>query len=866
MKKGQRILILLMVLFLGLSLISCGEKQNDEEPNENPNTGEEQKPGGEEQKPTEITEQMLQDLKFESATVEYTGGYHSIYVENIYEADGVTVKYKNNDKTSPGTYEVVATIEYKELKVEKKATLEITKKKANLTADAEQTFYMGDEIAVQYQLDNDKQTVVMKNEKGQVLSNDDFARAGTYNVVLYSQEDKYHAESNHVNVKVVVLQSAYNVTFESKKVVADGKEHALELTGTLPEGFTVEYENNKGTVDGKYFAVANIKNASGEVVEKHCAVLEIDNPENKDFAKYLDEFLVTYLEDDQLSVNIFCENPADFGLEHYDATWYAYERFTDAELAEDLKYFEELLADLEKYEGATLNNYQEIAYKNVYDFLNYYIDFYSIEDAIFMQIQYVDQFGGYVADFGTYMEAYSLRSEQEVKDIVSFIQSTDKAFASYLDFVQDKLDKGYGLSDYTITEMRGYLKDLLDAEEGYYLVDILNYKVDGLTFLTDGQKTDYKKQIADAVDNNFMPGVKTLYEGLNKFIGTVEEANEGYWAVYENGKDLYEMSLADLLGYKDLDMEKYIADIDAELMLRNQEAMSKMYDILLTYNLSTYEQLESMIKRNSILDGTPDEMMVYLKEFAKTIVPDLNSNPDIVIKEMDEASAKVSNALAYYMKSALDNTSSEYITLNPVTLLTNHNNEIIGTLAHEGYPGHLYAYVFSKEQGLPNISKVMSSVAHGEGWATYVQLKLYEYAKEQKGSDNDKFIKVMDYLYANQLSSFLLETRLDVGIHYEGWTVKEVGAFLKKLGYDESAAQSIYDLIIETATQYASYGYGKYIFVKLHEDAQKVLGKYYNEIEFNTMLLSNGWVGLETLEAMYEEYIEVKCFEYGIER
>ena len=35
---------------------------------------------------------------------------------------------------------------------------------------------------------------------------------------------------------------------------------------------------------------------------------------------------------------------------------------------------------------------------------------------------YVDQFGGYVADFGTYMEAYSLRSEQEVKDIVSYVE------------------------------------------------------------------------------------------------------------------------------------------------------------------------------------------------------------------------------------------------------------------------------------------------------------------------------------------------------------------------------------------------------------------------------------------------------------
>ena len=842
MKKTNKLLVLLMVLFLGLSLIGCGGDQGSDV--------------------KDITEDMLQELKFEDVTVEYDGGYHNIFIDNVYEDKGVTVKYKNNNKTSPGVYEVVATIEYGEIKVEKKAKLEITKKATTLSANSEQTFYMGDDVKVQYQLDNDKQKVVMKNDRGQVVENSSFARPGTYNIVLFAQEDKYYTESNHVNVKVVVLQSAYNVTFTNKQVVADGNEHTIELQGTLPEGFTVEYENNKGSVDGKYFAVANIKNASGEIVETHRAVLEIDNPENAEFAEYLDEFLVTYLEDDQLSVNIFCENPADFGLEHYDATWYTYERFTSDDLKKDIELFKELLKELETYKDETLNNQQEIAYKNIKDFLNYYVDFYSIEDSIFMQITYVDQFGGYVADFGTYMEAYSLRSEQEVKDIVSYIQSTKEAFPSYLDFVQDKLDKGYGLSDYTITTMRKYLNDLLTSEEGYYLEAVLLEKIDKLEFLNAEQKADYKQQVSDAISNDFTSGVQALYDGLNKFIGTVETADEGYWAVYENGKELYELSLEDLLGYDDLDMKKYIEELDAELNVRNQEAMSKMYDILLSYNLSTYDQLESLIKRNSIFDGTPDEMMVYLKEFAKTIVPDLKSDPNIVIKEMDDASAKVSNALAYYMKSALDNTASEYITLNPVTLLTNHNNEIIGTLAHEGYPGHLYAYVFSKEQDLPNINKVMSNVAHGEGWATYVQLKLYEYGKDQ--NPDEKFNKVMDYLYANQLSSFLLETRLDVGIHYEGWTVKEVGAFLKKLGYDESAAQEIYNLIIETATQYASYGYGKYIFFNLHKEAKEVLGNYYNEIEFNTMLLSNGWVGLETIEQMCDEYLEAKCFEYGL--
>ena len=122
-------------------------------------------------------------------------------------------------------------------------------------------------------------------------------------------------------------------------------------------------------------------------------------------------------------------------------------------------------------------------------------------------------------------------------------------------------------------------------------------------------------------------------------------------------------------------------------------------------------------------------MIGYLKEFAKTIVPELQTEPEITIKEMDKASAAASNAVAYYMKSAIDNTAGEYITLNP--LKVGGKNDVLSTMAHEGYPGHLYSYVRSKELGLSNIATIMTSTAHGEGWATYVQIKLFEYAKKK---------------------------------------------------------------------------------------------------------------------------------------
>ena len=108
------------------------------------------------------------------------------------------------------------------------------------------------------------------------------------------------------------------------------------------------------------------------------------------------------------------------------------------------------------------------------------------------------------------------------------------------------------------------------------------------------------------------------------------------------------------------------------------------------------------------------------------------------------------------------------------------------------------------------------------------------------------------------------QIKIDAGIHLQGWGVEDVAKYMASAGYGSDGAESIYNLLIEMPTQYSSYGYGKLVFYNLHEEAKKVLGGYYNEIEFNAMLMANGWINLAELENQYNEYMAVKCYEYGI--
>lgn len=842
-KKIFLSIFLVLLLFVSaLGVVSCGDNGN-----EGP----------------VITQEELEGLVFNDITVPYTGEKYSIFLEEVPE--GVEVLYVDNEVSMPGKHTVTAIIRYNGIRITKTAVITIEKSESVLTAPAEQDVILyGGKITPKYEVSTTGQSIAMNYFKdGVKVSKNEIFQEGSYEVEIYARENSYYKESNHVTIKLNVVQSQFGLGFESQEIIYDGTEKEIKLSGEVPSGYTVEYSNNKGTEVGTYYALANVKDSSGNVVETHAAYLDIVYAENPEFAEFLDEFFVEYLEGDQLSVNIFCENPSDFGLQHYEASWYEYGGYDPEDLAESIEYFELLMAELTAFKDANLSVLQQSAYETVYEFLEYYLNYFKIPNAEFMEIVYVDSFGGYVADFGTYMEAYSLRSEQEVKDIVSYVQSTKTAFPSYLEFITDKEEAGFALSDYTINEMRGYIEDIISEvnEKGsYYLEGVLCNNIDKVEFLSEEEKTSYKNQIVDAFANYFVPGVTELYNGLESHLGKLAEDAEGYWQTYENGKELYVLELERLLGLE-LDMDAYIKELDTSLKSLVGKVISKQNAAYKALGAASYEDFVAKLSQYPITLGKPEQMIEFLKEFAKTIVPDLKSDPEIYIKNMDLASAEVSNAVAYYMKSALDNTKGENITLNPTKL--GDSNDVLGTLAHEGYPGHLYAYVYSKELGLSNLATVMTSTAHGEGWATYVETKLYEYAIAN--SDDDKFIAVMEYLLANSKSGHILEARLDIGVHYEGWDASDVGKYMKGVGYNSDGAEDIFRLLIEMPTTYHAYGYGRLTFVKLHEEAQDILGGFYDEVEFNAMLLSKGWTNLGILQQTYEDYMQKKCHECGIE-
>ena len=408
---------------------------------------------------------------------------------------------------------------------------------------------------------------------------------------------------------------------------------------------------------------------------------------------------------------------------------------------------------------------------------------------------------------------------------------------------------------------------VVDAKDGYYLVDMLQDKVNGCDALSDSAKSTYCNQLETYFNDYFFTAHETLAESLEQYKGLCSSSQLGYLSAYgEIGKAEYAFQLRSNLGLPELDMDAY----NAYLVEQIDKYTSKLNIATNKLNRLSKSEMNTFnnfynVGKSMVGISEPEDMIPYLKDFAKTIVPELSVQPDIRIKYMDTASAENSNALAYYMKSALDNDAVEYITLNPLTSLTN-SDDTLATMAHEGYPGHMYAYMYSKQLEINPVAKILSNLTHGEGWATYVQTKLYEYIKDHHSYPNaDKAVEAYcDFMIAQDALSYLAYTKIDHMIHYEKASVGAVGSFLGSLGFNSSAAQDIYNTLIEMPGNYAAYGFGRVFFIDLHDTAKALLGKAYDEVEFNAALLSHGWCSLTELIKVYEEYIDHTAFLNGI--
>jgi uncharacterized protein (DUF885 family) len=173
---------------------------------------------------------------------------------------------------------------------------------------------------------------------------------------------------------------------------------------------------------------------------------------------------------------------------------------------------------------------------------------------------------------------------------------------------------------------------------------------------------------------------------------------------------------------------------------------------------------------------------------------------------------------------------------------------IYTTVAHEGYPGHLYQCVYFRNQDPAPIRNLMNFTGYDEGWATYVEMYSYHIS----GIDE----RLADFLEVYTVVILCMYARADIGIQYEGWNRDKVIDYVTGFIGDKKIAGAIYETLLEEPAIYLPYAVGYLEIMELRDKAELALGDQFVPKKFHQFLLEIGPAQFSIINDHLDQWIK----------
>ena len=559
--------------------------------------------------------------------------------------------------------------------------------------------------------------------------------------------------------------------------------------------------------------------------------------EQQEFEQYLDDYFKDVVTDDTLTYNYTIRDGADYGLEEPEVTL-GDPGMTAEEIGQDKEEFEGWVKKLDAIDRSCLTEDQKLTY----DVLD---EYFEVSAGIFDNVYLYEPFSpmrGLQANIATNFTDYRFDDKGDVERYIELLGQIPDYFAEYLDFDQEKSEKGYFMSDAVCDKVISQCKDFVADKENHFMVITFNDNIDALDFLTDEEKAEYKEANKQAVVNSLLPAFENVAAVLSGLKGT--GTNDGGICNYDGGKEYYEYLLKNFAGTAK-SPEEVIDMLDTEL----QKLMVSLYQYYLG-NQAAYEYFaanyDSIFAETDQM--TASEMVDKMMETASEHYPDagtINYKAEALDKNLETI---MDDVLAYYMAPAIDDPDNNLIRVNGL-----HTDGMWTTLAHEGYPGHMLQNAYYMSTDPEPVRTLMNFLGYKEGWAMYAcydSLYYYEYEEPEYGDTIAALYQLNDEM------SYLMMGRVDLGINYEGWTLQDTADYLTKNGMDGSAAQELYTTMVGDPAVYQSYSTGYYEMKELRDYAEEKMGDDFDLKTFNTIILETGPCQFDILKEQVDKKLQ----------
>lgn len=538
---------------------------------------------------------------------------------------------------------------------------------------------------------------------------------------------------------------------------------------------------------------------------------------DRQFRTFTRSLFQTEVSANTISLHYTLRSPSDYGIADIPATYGSLSSDSVAAKAS----VRNVLSSLQEFDPDTLSSENALTFK----ILDTYLKNASTGTDYLLYQEPLGPVSGIHTQLPVLLSEYSFYDTQDVETYLALLKETPSYFDSVIRFEQKKAASGLFMPDYQADSVLDTCQSFIDMGKENYLVSTFNERIASLDLLPENKKNSFQKENMKLVTEEIYPAYQNLITAIKSLKG--KGMNEQGLSHFPYGKKYYEYLVRQTTG-----CNESISRL--RLMTRAQilEDLSVMQKVLFP--------ADAALTQASVLEQTsPDSMLDDLRSKITDTFPEI-PDVDFQVKYVPESMQDYLSP-AFYMIPAIDNLTENVIYINNGQTASGLN--LYTTLAHEGYPGHLYQTVYFSASEPDPIRSILDFGGYVEGWATYAEMMSYYLAPLPKTEAS--------LLQKNSSVILGLYALADMGIHYDGWSVTDTVRFFSDYGInDANAVQSVYELIIGSPANYLKYYIGYLKFYELKKEMADALGNQFSQKEFHRAVLD---VGPAPFEIVYDE-------------
>lgn len=538
---------------------------------------------------------------------------------------------------------------------------------------------------------------------------------------------------------------------------------------------------------------------------------------DRQFRTFTRSLFQTEVSANTISLHYTLRSPSDYGIADIPATYGSLSSDPVAAKAS----VRNVLSSLQEFDPDTLSSENALTFK----ILDTYLKNASTGTDYLLYQEPLGPVSGIHTQLPVLLSEYSFYDTQDVETYLALLKETPSYFDSVIRFEQKKAASGFFMPDYQADSVLDTCQSFIDMGKENYLVSTFNERIASLDLLPENKKDSFQKENMKLVTEEIYPAYQNLITAIKSLKG--KGMNEQGLSHFPYGKKYYEYLVRQTTG-----CNESISRL--RLMTRAQilEDLSAMQKVLFP--------ADAALTQASVLEQTsPDSMLDDLRSKITDTFPEI-PDVDFQVKYVPESMQDYLSP-AFYMIPAIDNLTENVIYINNGQTASGLN--LYTTLAHEGYPGHLYQTVYFSASEPDPIRSILDFGGYVEGWATYAEMMSYYLAPLPKTEAS--------LLQKNNSVILGLYALADMGIHYDGWSVTDTVRFFSDYGInDPNAVQSVYKLIIGSPVNYLKYYIGYLKFYELKKEMADALGNQFSQKEFHRAVLD---VGPAPFEIVYDE-------------